>query len=384
MKFLTQLLLSKSPKMVALTSSLFVVMVAFYNLSMDKLSKDLIQLEKVNNLIELHMPDFARRFFNDKKKELMVSSIYVYSIDLSEFFDYLGTTSYDIDKMKLSDLKNITPEIIEEYVEYLRTQTTDKGNHKVNSDQTVKKKLCVLSSFFDYYFLQGVIPFNPLLKVNRPKVPSGPPEGSDMQDNLKLLEFVSKGNLPGDKTMHYQDRLRNRDTAILALIMGAGLKASECVNLDISDIDLVHNCLIVKSRRAPNLIYFSPYITDALSRYLEERLEMIAVYGHDNALFLSLQMKRLCIRSVEILLKKYSSILFGDEHTITPIDMRNAFRKSLFMSSKNMFFTAEMTGTAASTLIRPCAPYMEIYETEKGKSFNPLKLRDREEQVEIQ
>ena len=66
--------------------------------------------------------------------------------------------------------------------------------------------------------------------------------------------------------MHYQDRLRNRDTAILALIMGAGLKASECVNLDISDIDLVHNCLIVKSRRAPNLIYFSPYITDALSR----------------------------------------------------------------------------------------------------------------------
>ncbi len=111
---------------------------------------------------------------------------------------------------------------------------------------------------------------------------------------------------------------------------------------------------------------------------------MIAVYGHDSALFLSLQMKRLCIRSVEILLKKYSSILFGDEHTITPIDMRNAFRKNLFMSSKNMFFTAEMTGTAVSTLIRPCAPYMEIYETEKGKSFNPLKLRDREEQDEIQ
>ncbi len=79
---------------------------------MDKLSKDLIQLEKVNNMIELHMPDFARRFFNDKKKELMASSLYVYSLDLSEFFDYLGTPSYDTDKMKLSDLKCITPEII--------------------------------------------------------------------------------------------------------------------------------------------------------------------------------------------------------------------------------------------------------------------------------
>lgn len=68
MKILSQLY--KSPKKVAITSSLFVILVAFYNVSMDKLSKDLIQLEKVNNLIKLHMPDFARRFFNDKKKNL--------------------------------------------------------------------------------------------------------------------------------------------------------------------------------------------------------------------------------------------------------------------------------------------------------------------------
>ncbi len=380
MKYLSHFFPFKGSKKVAITSSLFVVMVAFYNLSMDKLSKEQIQLNKVNRMIDEHMPEFARRFFNDRKNDLMVSSIYAYALELSEFFDYLDTTFYKIDKMKVSNLKDITPEIIEEYVEILRTSTTVKGNPKISSDMTIKRKLGALSSFFDYFFYKGFIPFNPLLKVNRPKIPTGPPEGSDMHDNLKLLEFVSTGNLPGEKTIYYQDKLRNRDTAILALIMGAGLKASECVRLDIGDIDLEHNYLIVRSRRVPNQIYFSPYITNALSRYLEKRLEMIAVFGHDNALFLSLQMRRLCTRSVEIMLKKYSSSLFGDEHTITPIDMRNAFRKNIFMNSKNMFFTAEMTGNATSTLIRPYAPYMELYDTEKGKSFDPLKQKTMEEQ----
>ncbi len=71
MKFLTQLLLSKRSKKVALTSSLFLVLVAFYNLSMDKLSKDQIQLDKVNKKINEHMPDLAKRFFNDKKNDLI-------------------------------------------------------------------------------------------------------------------------------------------------------------------------------------------------------------------------------------------------------------------------------------------------------------------------
>ena len=149
MKILSQLQLINKCKMVALTSSLFVMLVAFYNLSMDKLSKDQLQLNKANRI-------------------------------------------YDIDKMKISDMGKITPEVIEEYVEYLRSATAN-GKPKVSSDQTLKRKLCALSSFFDYYFQEGFIAFNPLLKVNRPIVSPHPPAGSNMQDNIKLLEYVSNG-----------------------------------------------------------------------------------------------------------------------------------------------------------------------------------------------
>ena len=58
------------------------------------------------------MPEFARRFFNDKKQTFKASSYYAYALELKEFFDYLGTTSYDIDKMKISDMGKITPEVL--------------------------------------------------------------------------------------------------------------------------------------------------------------------------------------------------------------------------------------------------------------------------------
>ena len=350
---------------------------------MDKLSKDQIQLNKANQMIDTHMPEFAKRFFNYKKQTFKASSYYAYALELKEFFDYLGTTSYDVNRMKIAELNNITPEIIEEYVEFLRSSKAN-GKSKVSSDQTLKRKLCALSSFFDYYFQEGFIPYNPLLKVNRPITTPYPLPGSDIEDNLKLLEYVSKGNLPSDEYMKYQNKLRNRDTAILSLIMGAGLRSSECVDLDIQDVDLERNCITIKSRRTPNQVFYSEYIARTLSKYLNERLNMITFYGHDDALFLSLQMKRLGIRSIEKLIKKYSELLFGTEHAIRAKDMRNAFRKSVFTQSKNLFVTSERTGNAACTLLRSYAPYLDFYESEKGRDFEPGKLNPKEAQDEIQ
>ena len=88
---------------------------------MDKLSKEQILMNKANHIIDKHMSDYAKRFFNFKKQSFKVGSYYAYALELKEFFDYLGTTSYDIKKMNISELGKITPEVIEEYVEFLRS-----------------------------------------------------------------------------------------------------------------------------------------------------------------------------------------------------------------------------------------------------------------------
>lgn len=354
------------------------VSVAFYNISMDKLSKDQIKIEKTYQIINTRMPDFSMRFFNSMEGILKPSSLYIYSIDIAAFFDYLGSTSCNIKKMNIRDLSKISPEVIEDYVEFVRSSTTN-NRKKQPSDNTIHRIICILSAFFDYYFKNGFILFNPVCKVSRPSIPRNPSEGTNMQDNLKLLEYVSKGNLPTEKMSVYQSKLRARDTAILALIMGAGLKTSECLNINIQDLDLEHNCLYVRSRHAPNLIYISPFISEKLSEYLSIRLDMIAVYGHDDALFLSLRMQRLGARELQLLLKKYSSALFGDQQAIKANDLRNAFRRNIFTTSQNLFVTSAITGSATAYLLqKPYSSYLDYYETEKGKDFNPEDLLNNE------
>ena len=341
---------------------------------MDKLSKDQLKLDKAYKIINTRMPDFAIRFFKDMERDLKPSTLYVYSVDIAAFFDYLETISFNNNKMNINDLSLITSEVIEDYIEYLGF-TAKQSRKKGLSDNTIHTIVCILSSFFDYYFKNGFIIYNPVCKVNRPSIPSNPSEGSSLTDNLKLMEFVSKGNLPGKKAATYQNKLRSRDTAIFALIMGAGLKTSECLDLNIQDVDLEHNCLLIKSRHVPNKVYISPFISEKLSDYLTIRLEMIAEYGHDDALFLSLRMQRLGARQLQLILKKYSSTLFGDERAIKASDLRNSFRRNIFSSTQNPFITAAITGSSTAYLLQqPYASYLEYYENEKGKDFVPEDL----------
>ena len=106
---------------------------------------------------------------------------------------------------------------------------------------------------------------------------------------------------------------------------------------------------------------------------------MIAVYGHDDALFLSIRMQRLGARELQLLLKKYSSALFGDQQAIKATDLRNAFRRNIFTTSQNLFVTSAITGSATAYLLqKPYSSYLDYYETEKGKDFNPEDLLKKE------
>ena len=336
---------------------------------MDKLSKDQIIYNKANEYIQERMPEFAHRFFNEKKKVLKPNSYLAYATEVAFFFDYLKDRNLFDGSMKMSELSRITPELIEDYVESTRSITVG-GITKQISDRTEHRKICALSSFFDYYSKNDFILYNPVSKINRPVIPNGAGKGSDMIHNLSFLDFVINGTLP-NKAGIYQKKLRLRDAVMISLMMSAGIKSSECVALDIGDIDLEHNKITIRTRKAPNEVYISTLLAEILGRYLAERLEMIAEYGHDNALFLSLQMKRLSIRSLQDLMKKYTTILFGKSNNITPRDLKNAFRFNSFEESRNMYVAADINGISSNSIYRYYLPYIEQFESNKGKLFDP-------------
>ncbi len=335
---------------------------------MNRSQDDIQVLKKVNMIVKENLPGFASRYFSYNMDIKTPRTLWGYAIDLTSFFEYLETISFHVDKMVISDLDSITPEIIENYLEHSK-MFMDNGKMKTRSDAAEKRRYSTLSSFFSYYYKLEMIDRNPVDKVTPPyqkryvtKVPTN-------SDNKELLDFVSSGDLEGKKAV-FQERTRNRDIAILLLIMGAGIKASECVNIDLTDLHLESGYITVKNRKSNRNVYVSDYIAQAISRYLIERLSFVTEYGHEDALFISLKYKRICLRSIEIMLKKYSEAVFGTDNNVTAEALKQAFRNNLFNQTMNFTYVADFCGNEKDTIFLNYKAAIEEYEYRKGTEFS--------------
>jgi integrase/recombinase XerC len=140
--------------------------------------------------------------------------------------------------------------------------------------------------------------------------------------------------------------------------------------MDIEDVNLDEHYIVVYGRRnKKRIIYISDPTAVVISRYLAERLEIIPEHGHDEALFLSLRARRICVRSVEYMIKKYTKAFFnGDDH-LTPESLHQSFRNNVFMQSLNIPVTANICGLDRDTLLQYYRPYVDDYESRKGQEF---------------
>ena len=337
---------------------------------MDKLEKDQIKIKNVNRLVRDQMPVFAGRFFKSNKDIMAPSTLEAYARDMVIFFRYLDYTGMDSMSMTLKDLNRIDSSIIEDFLEQSRTPS---GSGKERSNAALARLHGSLSSFFMYYFRNDLIDGNPVAKVITPKYKRQYNEKdvpcNDM--NAKLLQFISNGTLPGPHAGAYQENTRTRDYAIMMLIIGAGIKASECVEMNIEDLDLKAKCVRIHGKRSDRTVYISHHIAVALSFYLDERLEMIPYKGSDTALFLSLQGKRLCLRAVEKMIKKYTTALFGEDsdRKLTSHDFVMSFRNNIFDNCHSRKAFASIANYDECDAFNIYKGYVEEYERYKARDF---------------
>lgn len=90
----------------------------------------------------------------------------------------------------------------------------------------------------------------------------------------------------------------------MTLLLGTGIRVSECVGLDIKDVDFDNDGIKVRRKGGYEaIVYFGEEVREALLDYMDEREHMIPATGHEEALFLSMQNRRMAVRSVENLVK---------------------------------------------------------------------------------
>ena len=127
-----------------------------------------------------------------------------------------------------------------------------------------------------------------------------------------LLDEVEKGDNLTKRQKKWHEHTKIRDLAIVTLLLGTGMRVSECVGINICDVDFETNGVkIVRKGGKEAVVYFSDEVADALDAYFDEREEIIAKEGHEDALFLSLQKKRITDRAIQKLVKKYSECVIN-------------------------------------------------------------------------
>ena len=91
------------------------------------------------------------------------------------------------------------------------------------------------------------------------------------------------------------------------------------------------------------IVYFGEEVESALLDYLEERQGITAIAGHENALFLSTQRRRIGVQAVENLVKKYAGAITTSKK-ITPHKLRSTYGTSLYQETNDIYLVADVLG----------------------------------------
>lgn len=279
-----------------------------------------------------------------------------YAIDLRTFFNFLHAervafADKPIRLLEDSDLEKLTRNDITAYTEYLTYYLKDTDDDSVpnkvfvNHDLSIKRKLCSIRSFYDYLFKNQRISSNVTELVPLPKIHEKPIIRLSRDEMSRILSVSQTGEALSKGQQKFQKITAKRDFAMLSLFLGTGIRVSECVGIDLNDLDMENNAFLV-TRKGGNqvVLYFPPEVADALGEYLNERMQIEPLPGHENALFLSLQRKRITQRAVQNLVKKYAAVAAPLKQKISPHKLRSTYATNLYQETSDIYLVADVLG----------------------------------------
>ena len=338
----------------------------------------------IDNAVKLReivatLPSFCKDFFRGIETTTSSRTRIAYGYDLRIFFEFMHQNNAALRQMEMVDfpisiLDSITASDIEEYMDYLTYYEKD-GKEVTNDERGKARKLACLKSFYNYFFRKEIIVKNPAALVKMPRLHEKEIIRLDMDEVSTLLDQVENGTALTDKQLKYHEKTKKRDLALLTLLLGTGIRVSECVGLDITDVNFKNSGLKIRRKGGyETVVYFGIEVEEALLNYLEDRERIIPASGSENALFLSLQDRRICVRAVENLVKKYATLVTTLKK-ITPHKLRSTYGTSLYRETGDIYLVADVLGHKDVNTTKK--HYAAIEDNRRRSAANIVKLRDK-------
>ena len=269
---------------------------------------------------------------------------YNYSMDIYIFFNYLSQFVFHKkeDEITLEDLNSLKARHIEQYLSYITYYQLDGKDYK-NDEKGKARKLAAIRSLFKYLFNHDLIASNVASKIETPKLHNKEIIRLEKEEVSRLMNMVENPVDFSDRQKNYNKNTFERDNAIITLFLGTGIRISELVGLNIDSFDFSQNAFLV-TRKGGNqsTLYFSNEVAMALKTWLEKRATL-DIDKDEKAMFISLQNKRISIRAVENLVKKFAA-LASPLKKISPHKLRSTFGTNLYKETKDIYIVADVLG----------------------------------------
>lgn len=305
--------------------------------------RDLKNMQMIGNYLQ-KLPTYCYDFFTGIENNTSSLTRLNYAMDLSVFFDYLEKYVFRKPKtdISLQDLDTLKAKNIENFLSYLSYYQIDDKLLK-NTERGKARKLASVRSFFKYLFNHDMLISNVASKVQTPKLHNKEIIRLEKDEVDRMLDAVQAPTFFTERQKHYNKNTQERDNAIVTLFLGTGIRISELVGLNVDDFDFSQYAFKV-TRKGGNqaILYFSKEVADALEKWLEKR-KTLKLDENEKAMFVSLQNRRICVRAVENLVKKYAKE-GSPLKKISPHKLRSTFGTNLYRETKDIYIVADVLG----------------------------------------
>jgi len=262
--------------------------------------------------------------FLDTEKGYADNTIAAYRNDLTQFLRYLE------EKDSISSWAEVDKDTIISYVLNLK--------EREYTSSTVARKVAAIKSFFHYLMAEKVIADDPTATLDSPKVKKRLPKAISREDIERLLAATAEG----------KSAKSQRDHALLEMLYASGMRVTELVSLDVSDVNLASGTVRVRGKKASSkerIIPVGDRALDALQTYLNRGRMQLVRDPEERALFLNHRGQRLTRQGLWLIIKHYVDEV-GISEDVTPHTLRHSFAAHKLSQGKSLQDIQKLLGHA--------------------------------------
>lgn len=304
-------------------------------------------LATVEELLDKGLPDFCCDYFLAIDSQTSPLTRLNYAHDLKIFFFFLMSKRFknyeSVKQFTLSDIESVTGNDIEMFLSFL-SRYFYNGRQHVCNERAKARKLSSVRAMFKYFFNRGMISVDNSAKVATPKLHEKPIIRLDGDEVYEMIDVAQSGDGLSPHQRIFHERTKVRDSAIVTLFLGTGIRISELVGLNNEDINFNDNSFIVTRKGGSrSILFFDGDVAGAIERYIEHKQQSGLPCGPKDALFLSSQKRRITVRAVENLVQKYAKIV-SPLKKISPHKLRSTYGTALYRATGDIYVVADVLG----------------------------------------